>query len=192
MNTIRAECPRCHVGGEVDAALAGRRFKCARCGASFDVAPPEREAPVTFEIAAEDDAFLTAPAPPDGDAQIFPPMPETKGTQAQSHAAQEAETLRTDLSASPSGGDTLVWITALIPLICFLLRGNTGTAIILFSNIGLLSLDELNLKKLGYDTGKLGGAFLVPVYLFKRASLIGGGNGYAWVWLATFGVSLFV
>jgi hypothetical protein len=58
-------------------------------------------------------------------------------------------------------------------------------------NIWLCLLDEKALKKAGHDTrGELGSAWLIPVYLFKRAKVLRQNNAYLWVWLVTFILTL--
>ncbi len=59
-------------------------------------------------------------------------------------------------------------------------------------NIGLGYFDESRLKRAGYDTAKMGMAWLVPVYLFKRAKLLDQSPAYFVVWLVAFFVSLFL
>ncbi|MGO3395225.1 MAG: DUF4339 domain-containing protein [Serratia proteamaculans] len=102
--------------------------------------------------------------------------------------------------------NTVVWVLALAPLLGFMLEafiagmvyGNEDSAmeavfngqffyITLILNIALSYGDERNLKKAGIDTrgyGKL--AWLVPVYLWKRARALSQTPAYVWVWLATF------
>jgi hypothetical protein len=58
-------------------------------------------------------------------------------------------------------------------------------------NIGLSLWDEHKLRKAGYDTKKMGGAWLVPVYLYRRATVLKHNLGYFFVWIASFFFSLF-
>jgi len=65
-----------------------------------------------------------------------------------------------------------------------------GVPIVLGINILLLSKDEKHLKTLGFSTAELGSAWFVPVYLFKRVRVVGGGYGYAVCWMITFFISI--
>ena len=95
---------------------------------------------------------------------------------------------------------TMAWVAAFIPLfgiflfnpILVALGGSAllGTIPIILSNVIVLTSDAEALKKRGLDTSALGSAFLVPVYLFRRVNLVGGGYGYAVTWMITFFLSL--
>lgn len=71
------------------------------------------------------------------------------------------------------------------------LNGDRLGPITLLLNVGLSMQDERNLKKAGHDTEKMGGAWLVPVYMFKRAQILKQNNAYFIVWVVLFCVSLF-
>ncbi len=43
---------------------------------------------------------------------------------------------------------------------------------------GLSYIDEKKLKASGYDTKSLGSIWIIPVYLFKRAKMLGQSYGY--------------
>lgn len=54
-------------------------------------------------------------------------------------------------------------------------------------NVGLSYFDEGRLNRAGYDTGKFKAmAWLVPVYLYKRAKALNQSLGYFIVWMACF------
>jgi hypothetical protein len=53
-------------------------------------------------------------------------------------------------------------------------------------NIGLSYFDEKRLKKAGHNTEAMGAAWLVPVYLFKRAEVLKQKNSYFIVWCVMF------
>ena len=53
-------------------------------------------------------------------------------------------------------------------------------------NIGLSLLDERKLKAAGHDTKAMGGAWLVPVYLYKRAQVLKHNLAYFIVWVVCF------
>ena len=62
--------------------------------------------------------------------------------------------------------------------------------ITLLLNIGLSTLDERKLRQAGHDTSRMGAAWLVPVYLFKRAKVLRQNNAYFIVWCVLFGLLL--
>lgn len=106
------------------------------------------------------------------------------------------------LGAKGSGvNNTLVWILAFAPLLgatlSGVLSGATGkspdsfwwTTLVL--NVGISMADERMLKKAGYPTDKMGGAWLVPVYLYKRATVLGQSRASFIVWTVLFVLSLF-
>lgn len=57
-------------------------------------------------------------------------------------------------------------------------------------NVFLCSLDANALKAKGYTEAQLGNIFLIPVYLFRRAKLLGEKAAYAILWCALFGLQL--
>lgn len=57
-------------------------------------------------------------------------------------------------------------------------------------NLALSYSDEKYLKKAGHDTENLGGAWLVPAYLYKRAEMLNQKNTYFWVWIIAFVLTL--
>lgn len=110
-------------------------------------------------------------------------------------------------SSIPNG---VVWVLAVAPLIglfleCVVAGVMAGDAadvdraialaiasgtywyISLGINVGLSLLDERRLRAAGVDTAGFGKvAFLVPVYLWKRAKALKQGAGYFWVWIGAF------
>lgn len=103
-------------------------------------------------------------------------------------------------SPPPLTGDainnSLVWVLAFAPLIgvvaahflAELARTSAGYFwwITLALNIALSIFDEKRLQAAGYNTAKMGSAWLVPVYLFKRAKVLNQNNAYFIVWIAAF------
>ena len=105
---------------------------------------------------------------------------------------------------------TTIWILAFAPIIGSILEGiiaytihnNEYAASIALNkgyyfwvtivlNISLCIFDEQNLKKLGVDTNQFGSAFLVPVYLFKRAKALNHNPpAYFIVWIVCFTISI--
>lgn len=57
-------------------------------------------------------------------------------------------------------------------------------------NFYLSYLDEKKLQKAGYGTSRLGSTYLIPVYLYRRAELLGQKNAYFWIWIIMFVLSL--
>lgn len=97
----------------------------------------------------------------------------------------------------------MVWIVAFAPIFGTLLQyvfaGMAGSDpadlwfITLVINIACCIADDAILKKNGHDTEHLGGwCFLVPVYLFKRATLLQHSLSYFIVWIICFFVSFFL
>lgn len=113
--------------------------------------------------------------------------------------------------AVPNG---LVWTLAFAPIIGVFLSGlvfgitanplqrahaeATGSYsdqywwITIVLNVLLSVLDERKLKKAGYNTKAMGSAWLVPVYLYKRATTLKHNLAYFFLWIASFFASLFL
>jgi len=97
--------------------------------------------------------------------------------------------------------NTLVWWLAFGPLLGIFaagfLAGLTDKDISSFwwttlvLNIALSIADEKKLKQAGHDTASMGAAFIVPVYLYKRAQVLKQNNSYFIVWVVLFVLSLF-
>lgn len=109
---------------------------------------------------------------------------------------------------------TWIWILAFAPLIGLMLEAmvagmrasssytvnyevaralktNQYWYITLILNVGLSLWDEKRLALAGIDTSSFGKtAFIVPVYLWKRAKALRQGPAYFWVWVATFVLTL--
>jgi hypothetical protein len=97
----------------------------------------------------------------------------------------------------------IVWTLAFVPIFAVLVEAILAAVtdspqsdfwwVALPLNIGLSLADAQKLKNAGHDTkGMTAWAILVPVYLFVRASRLKQNNGYAFVWLVTFFISLFM
>jgi hypothetical protein len=63
---------------------------------------------------------------------------------------------------------------------------------VLGMNIALTEKDSKNLASKNFDTSSIDSwtTLLIPIYLFKRVGVAGGGYGYAVTWLATFSIWL--
>ncbi len=97
--------------------------------------------------------------------------------------------------------NTIVWILAFAPFIGLFAEGFLSTLTdssignfwwaTIAVNLGLSLWDAQKLKDSGHDTDKFTmAAFLVPVYLFVRASKLKQNAAYAWVWIVCFLLTL--
>lgn len=114
-----------------------------------------------------------------------------------------------NVTALPSVGisvnNTLVWILAFAPIIGEVSQGLIAGLgfliglianpyvsykklwfVTLILNIVLSLADEKKLKRQGIDTSQLGSAWLVPVYLYKRAQVLKQNIAYFIVWIVSF------
>jgi hypothetical protein len=91
--------------------------------------------------------------------------------------------------------NTLIWTLAFAPILGAILeqvlKNSLGNAWIftfatLALNITLAVLDEKKLQKQGYDTSSFGGAWIIPVYLYKRAKMFNHNLAYFIVWIVCF------
>ena len=116
--------------------------------------------------------------------------------------AEETELFQYFDGPPPLSGDavnnTIVWILAFAPIIgvniesflvsFFQTGSNKFWVITIVLNIVLSLLDERKLNAAGHNTRALsfGSAWLVPVYLFKRAKVLKHNLAYFIVWLVSF------
>lgn len=88
------------------------------------------------------------------------------------------------------------WAAAAVPLAGTLVEEafNLGIGFLyyLLLNSVLCFVDEKRLKAAGHKAPESGWAMLVPVYLWRRASLLGHQKHYFWCWIAAFAISLLV
>ncbi|MBF0530738.1 MAG: hypothetical protein HQK55_16025 [Deltaproteobacteria bacterium] len=93
--------------------------------------------------------------------------------------------------------NTGVWILAFAPILGAILQAflsgllsaelNRLWWVTIALNVGLSYFDDYNLKSAGHDTRSFGGwAWLVPVYLYKRATALKQSKGYFIVWMCCF------
>jgi hypothetical protein len=97
--------------------------------------------------------------------------------------------------------NSIVWVLAFAPIIGTFLQGfivgllfgdnwfyyfNKFWWITLALNLILCYWDEKKLEKQGVDTESMGSSFLVPIYLYKRASVLSQSPIYLWVWISTY------
>ena len=100
--------------------------------------------------------------------------------------------------------NSIVWTIAFVPLVASFVKGllvveyHSPQAnfwwVALVLNIILCTVDLRKLHNAGYNTDGmlLGALFLIPLYLFQRARRLNQNNAYAFVWLITFFISLFL
>lgn len=135
------------------------------------------------------------------------------------HCGAPQITIRHASSASSRSttqvNNLLVWILAFAPIIGLFLQAILAAAlapdnqflsqlavnyalhsgeywwVTLALNIGLSIADELRLKRKGVNTSGFGRfAFLVPVYLWKRAKSLGHNQAYFWTWNVLFALTI--
>ena len=97
--------------------------------------------------------------------------------------------------------NTVVWWLAFAPALGQFGSGFLSAAtytdmskfwwITLALNVGLSIADERILKKAGHNTAGMGSAWLVPVYLYKRAKILNQNNAYFIVWMVLFVLDLY-
>ncbi len=121
------------------------------------------------------------------------------GTVANSISSHTESVPSVPLPVSGPVNHSLVWINAFVPIFGIVLdtilveMGLTmwlGTLIVIGINCLLMTKDEKQLRTQGLPTKELGSAWVVPVYLFKRVQVVGGGYGYAVCWMVTFSINL--
>lgn len=93
--------------------------------------------------------------------------------------------------------NTLIWTLAFAPILGAILeqvlKNTLGNAWIfqfatLALNITLAVIDEKKLQQQGIDTSSFGGAWLIPVYLYKRAKRLNHNLAYFIVWIVCFAI----
>lgn len=82
-----------------------------------------------------------------------------------------------------------VWVLAFLPLVG-MMHDPYAWIVNLALNLAVTYRDSSQLAKAGYNTAALGSAWLIPVYLWKRAIFLKQNNAYFWVWCAIFLLSL--
>jgi len=88
-----------------------------------------------------------------------------------------------------------IWGVVGVPVVgSFLsfLAGLDLTGLCFLANVGLCFLDEKKLKSAGHKAPSSGWVLLIPVYLWKRANLLGQKKRYFWGWIAALLLSLFI
>lgn len=103
-------------------------------------------------------------------------------------------------SESDTWGSWTAWAIACVPVIGAIFAalpakvlGHGSSYLFLVTlglNVFLCSMDANALKAKGYTEAQLGNIFLIPVYLFRRAKLLGEKPAYAILWCVLFGLQL--
>lgn len=116
----------------------------------------------------------------------------------------QTELIRNASAPPPLVGEavsnTWVWVLAFAPVLGAFAEGFVSVLfaisigylwwITVLLNIVLATLDERKLQLAGHDTGRMGAAWIIPVYLFKRAKVLRQNNAYFIVWCVLFGLIL--
>lgn len=151
----------------------------------------------------------------DGNTLVWTPTLGAWTPLAQTDLARFLQTITTPPPLPGSSvSNTVVWLLAVAPFVGLMLEGMIGSMtagnpayaeqaaiaaiasgeffyVTLALNIGLSLFDELRLKRAGTDTSGFGKmAFIVPVYLWKRAKSLGQKPTYFYVWIAVFAIAL--
>jgi DNA-directed RNA polymerase subunit RPC12/RpoP len=183
----KSTCQNCGGDLEFDVEDTGKEIECPHCHqtillrAAFRPAPP-KSAPLPQQVAAAPGNLTTCP---DCAKQV-------------SRRARFCPNCGAPVSFNQVS-HTLVWVNAFVPLFAILIDAILvsigcdlwlGVPIVVGINVLLLSKDEEQLKAQGLPIKDLGSAWLVPVYLFKRVRVAGGGYGYAVCWMITFFISI--
>jgi len=118
------------------------------------------------------------------------------------HSTAPSGVKETTAQFSHTANHSLVWVVAFIPIAGLILDliliseniapGWSFIPVLIF-NVLLCKKDQNQLAQLSYDTEPIESfwaTLIIPVYLFKRVAVAGGGYGYAVVWMATFSVLL--
>ncbi|MGN0834957.1 MAG: zinc ribbon domain-containing protein [Candidatus Spyradosoma sp.] len=172
---------------------------CPSCGNAVtppaDGGAPAAETPVGAETPPPMPAASTlAPAAESVPAPV--PAPEA--------AAAEASAVPRVSAEDASTNRLIAWLIACVPLMGSLITlvtgigaSSWGASAILYCALNSIfcSINESRLKKQGFDTSSCSwfwGALLVPVYIYRRARLVGDDNSYFIGWFVMLGASLFV
>lgn len=177
-------CPSC--GNAVTPPAGGNAPDVETAeNATAETPPSARENAGAPEAAPE----AAAPAA----ESVSAPVPAAESAAAPQVSAEDASTNR-----------LIAWLIACVPLmgsLITLLTGigasSWGASAFLYCVLNSIfcSIDESRLKKQGFDTSSCSwfwGALLVPVYIYRRARLVGDDNSYFVGWFVMLGVSVFV
>lgn len=87
-----------------------------------------------------------------------------------------------------------VWLLAFAPVCGAFIEHVTGISLLPFIilNLTLVYVDYRTLKKDGFDAPDKGWCIFIPVYMYKRARMLGQSTAYFWLWIAMFTESAFM
>lgn len=107
--------------------------------------------------------------------------------------------VRESTTPPPLAGDDIdnkfMWILVTIPIIGAIIDLIAGTILFLpsiIANIALCMLDEKKLKAAGHSAPVHWSVFIVPIYIWKRATLLSHKKHYFCAWVAAFFLSIFL
>ena len=207
----KSTCQNCGGDLEFDVEDTGKEIECPHCHqtillrAAFRPAPPEsaplRNGPPTmrwWHVKFQPTPPKSAPLPQQvaaapGNLTTCPDCAKQVSRRARFCPNCGAPVSFNQVSHA------LVWVNAFVPLFAIVIDAILvsigcdlwlGVPIVVGINVLLLSKDEEQLKAQGLPIKDLGSAWLVPVYLFKRVRVAGGGYGYAVCWMITFFISI--
>lgn len=181
----------------------GAKF-CPSCGNA--ATPPAGGNAPDVEI-PEIVAERPPPAPenagaPEAAPEAVAPAAESVPVSAPEAAAAEPSAAPQVSAEDASTNRLIAWLIACVPLIGSLitlgvedLSLSASSFLYCVLNSIFCSIDESRLKKQGFDTSSCSwfwGALLVPVYIYRRARLVGDDNSYFIGWFVMLGLSMFV
>lgn len=184
----------------------GAKF-CPSCG---NAATPPAGGNESGAATPETVAGTPPPAPenagaPEALPEAVAPAAESGPVSAPEAAAAEPSAAAPRVSAEDASTNRLIaWLIACVPLMGSLITlftgigaSSWGASAILYCVLNSIfcSIDESRLKKQGFDTSSCAwfwGALLVPVYIYRRARLVGDDNSYFIGWFVMLGLSMFV
>lgn len=184
----------------------GAKF-CPSCG---NAATPPAGGNESGAATPETVAGTPPPAPenagaPSATPKAAAPAAAAVPVPAPEASAAEAAAAAPRVSAEDASTNRLIaWLIACVPLMGSLITlftgigaSSWGASAILYCVLNSIfcSIDESRLKKQGFDTSSCSwfwGALLVPVYIYRRARLVGDDNSYFIGWFVMLGLSMFV
>lgn len=132
--------------------------------------------------------------------------PSTKVWSGEGDWTHASETLlseffdvRKSTTPPPLAGDDIdnkfMWILVTVPILGAIIDLIAGTVLFLpsiIANIALCMLDEKKLKAAGHSALVHWSVFIVPIYIWKRATLLSHKKHYFGAWVAAFVLSIFL
>jgi hypothetical protein len=120
-------------------------------------------------------------------------------THASETLLSEFFSVREPTTPPPLAGEDIdnkfMWILVAVPIIGAIIDLIAGTVLFLpsiIANIALCMLDEKKLKAAGHAAPVHWSVFIVPIYIWKRATLLNHKKHYFGAWVAAFVLSIFL